>query len=86
MLAPDAPLVIYGESLGTTVATMLAAETQPAGVLLDSSFASALSVVVLGDESGYVATEHQQMKIAAMGERTARPPSPPRRRRRPCGR
>lgn len=28
--------------------------------------ASALSVVVLGDESGYVATEHQQMKIAAM--------------------
>jgi uncharacterized protein len=42
--APDAPLVIYGESLGTTVATMLAAETQPAGVLLDSSFASALAV------------------------------------------
>lgn len=28
--------------------------------------ASALSVVVLGDESGYVATEHQMMKIAAM--------------------
>jgi len=28
--------------------------------------ASALSVVVLGDESGYVATEHQRMKIAAM--------------------
>ncbi|WEK02857.1 MAG: cytochrome ubiquinol oxidase subunit I [Candidatus Devosia phytovorans] len=28
--------------------------------------ASALSVVVLGDESGYVATEHQKMKIAAM--------------------
>ena len=28
--------------------------------------ASALSVVVLGDESGYVATEHQHMKIAAM--------------------
>ena len=28
--------------------------------------ASALSVVVLGDESGYVATEQQQMKIAAM--------------------
>ncbi|MGV3650386.1 MAG: cytochrome ubiquinol oxidase subunit I [Devosia sp.] len=27
---------------------------------------SALSVVVLGDESGYVATEHQKMKIAAM--------------------
>nr|WP_210310449.1 cytochrome ubiquinol oxidase subunit I [Devosia pacifica] len=28
--------------------------------------ASALSVVVLGDESGYIATEHQIMKIAAM--------------------
>lgn len=28
--------------------------------------ASALSVVVLGDESGYVTTEHQQMKLAAM--------------------
>lgn len=28
--------------------------------------ASALSVVVLGDESGYSATEHQQMKIAAI--------------------
>ncbi|HSV28584.1 MAG TPA: cytochrome ubiquinol oxidase subunit I [Candidatus Omnitrophota bacterium] len=28
--------------------------------------ASALSVVVLGDESGYVATENQKMKIAAM--------------------
>ncbi|MDP1788886.1 MAG: cytochrome ubiquinol oxidase subunit I, partial [Rhodoglobus sp.] len=28
--------------------------------------ASALSVVVLGDESGYLATEHQKMKIAAL--------------------
>ncbi|HEX2527336.1 MAG TPA: cytochrome ubiquinol oxidase subunit I [Geminicoccus sp.] len=28
--------------------------------------ASALSVVVLGDESGYVTTEHQRMKLAAM--------------------
>ncbi len=28
--------------------------------------ASALSVVVLGDESGYAATEHQKMKIAAI--------------------
>ncbi|WP_353057824.1 cytochrome ubiquinol oxidase subunit I [Devosia sp. YIM 151766] len=28
--------------------------------------ASALSVVVLGDESGYIATEHQMMKIAAL--------------------
>ena len=28
--------------------------------------ASALSVVVLGDESGYITTDHQQMKLAAM--------------------
>jgi cytochrome d ubiquinol oxidase subunit I len=28
--------------------------------------ASALSVVVLGDESGYLSTEHQKMKLAAM--------------------
>lgn len=28
--------------------------------------AASLSVVVLGDESGYLTTEHQQMKIAAM--------------------
>lgn len=28
--------------------------------------ASSLSVVVLGDESGYVATEHQKMKVAAI--------------------
>ena len=42
--APDAPLLIYGESLGTTVATMLAAQTAPAGLLLDSGFASALAV------------------------------------------
>src|SRR5699024_6003135 len=28
--------------------------------------ASALSVVVLGDESGYLSTEHQKMKIAAV--------------------
>jgi cytochrome d ubiquinol oxidase subunit I len=33
---------------------------------LSFGLASALSVVVLGDESGYVATQHQQMKIAAM--------------------
>ena len=29
-------------------------------------FASALSVVVLGDESGYTVTEHQKMKLAVM--------------------
>ena len=28
--------------------------------------AASLSVVILGDESGYIATEHQQMKLAAM--------------------
>ncbi|WP_343070298.1 cytochrome ubiquinol oxidase subunit I [Pelagibacterium limicola] len=37
-------------------------------MVVASSFglAAALSVVVLGDESGYVATEHQKMKIAAL--------------------
>lgn len=29
-------------------------------------FAAALSTLVLGDESGYVATDHQKMKVAAM--------------------
>lgn len=40
--------------------------------------ASALSVVVLGDESGYTVTEHQKMKIAAMESmwETERPPAP----------
>ncbi|MBP2459747.1 cytochrome d ubiquinol oxidase subunit I [Rhizobium sp. PvP014] len=38
--------------------------------------ASALSVVVLGDESGYVATEHQQMKIAAMESMWETEPAP----------
>jgi pimeloyl-ACP methyl ester carboxylesterase len=42
--APAAPLLVYGESLGSTVAVMLAAEAKPAGVLLDSSFVSALAV------------------------------------------
>lgn len=42
--APQAPLVIYGESLGTTVAVMLAAEVDTAALLLDSAFASALAV------------------------------------------
>ena len=35
-------------------------------VAVSFGLASALSVVVLGDESGYVATEHQKMKIAAL--------------------
>ena len=40
--------------------------------------ASALSVVVLGDESGYAATEHQKMKIAAIEAawRTEKAPAP----------
>jgi cytochrome d ubiquinol oxidase subunit I len=37
-----------------------------ATVALSFGLASALSVVVLGDESGYTASEHQKMKIAAM--------------------
>jgi cytochrome d ubiquinol oxidase subunit I len=35
-------------------------------VAVSFGLASALSVVVLGDESGYIANRHQQMKIAAM--------------------
>jgi cytochrome d ubiquinol oxidase subunit I len=35
-------------------------------VALSFGLASALSVVVLGDESGYTANQHQKMKIAAM--------------------
>jgi len=35
-------------------------------VAISFGLASALSVVVLGDESGYMASEHQKMKIAAI--------------------
>jgi cytochrome d ubiquinol oxidase subunit I len=38
--------------------------------------ASALSVVVLGDESGYTMTEHQKMKIAAMESMWHTEPAP----------
>jgi cytochrome bd ubiquinol oxidase subunit I len=38
--------------------------------------ASALSVVVLGDESGYAATEHQKMKLAAMEAMWETEPAP----------
>ncbi len=38
--------------------------------------ASALSVVVLGDESGYVTTEHQKMKLAAMENMAVTEPAP----------
>ncbi len=37
-------IVVYGESLGTTVAVLLAAEVETAGLVLDSSFASALAL------------------------------------------
>lgn len=42
--APRHPKVIYGESLGTTVAVLLAADVQPDALILDSSFDSALAV------------------------------------------
>jgi len=38
--------------------------------------ASALSVVVLGDESGYLTTEHQKMKLAAMESMWETEPAP----------
>ena len=38
--------------------------------------AAALSVVVLGDESGYLTTEHQKMKLAAMENMDATEPPP----------
>ncbi|HET8710156.1 MAG TPA: cytochrome ubiquinol oxidase subunit I, partial [Spongiibacteraceae bacterium] len=43
-----------------------------------SSFglAAALSVVVLGDESGYVTTEHQKMKLAAIEAMWEQEPAP----------
>lgn len=39
-------------------------------------FAAALSVVVLGDESGYMATEHQKMKLAAIEAMWETEPAP----------
>jgi pimeloyl-ACP methyl ester carboxylesterase len=41
---PGRRLIIVGESLGSTVAVMLAAEVRPAAVVLDSSFDSALAL------------------------------------------
>lgn len=41
---PGAPLVVWGESIGTSVAVMLAAERQVAGVILDSPFTSVRQV------------------------------------------
>lgn len=45
-------------------------------VAVSFGLASALSVVVLGDESGYVANENQQMKIAAMEAMWKTEPAP----------
>ncbi|WP_210191850.1 alpha/beta hydrolase [Rhodomicrobium sp. R_RK_3] len=40
----DSKIVIYGESLGTGVAIQVAAKRQPAGVVLESPFSSAVDV------------------------------------------
>ena len=45
-------------------------------VALSFGLASALSVVVLGDESGYTANQHQKMKIAAMESMWHTEPAP----------
>ena len=42
---PNAPLVVWGESLGTNLAIILAAERQVAGVILDAPFTSVREVV-----------------------------------------
>ncbi|MEO6013682.1 MAG: cytochrome ubiquinol oxidase subunit I [Devosia sp.] len=54
------------------------AELAKRSVVVAASFglAASLSVVVLGDESGYVATEHQKMKIAAMEAMYETEPAP----------
>jgi cytochrome d ubiquinol oxidase subunit I len=47
-----------------------------ATVAISFGLASALSVVVLGDESGYNVTEHQKMKIAAIESEWGTEPAP----------
>jgi cytochrome d ubiquinol oxidase subunit I len=47
-----------------------------ATVALSFGLAASLSVVVLGDESGYTLTEHQKMKIAAMESMWHTEPAP----------
>ncbi|WP_165837494.1 alpha/beta hydrolase [Zavarzinia aquatilis] len=42
--APGARVIIVGESIGTGIATMLAADVRPAGVILDSAFTSAVDI------------------------------------------
>ncbi|MBX3582077.1 MAG: cytochrome ubiquinol oxidase subunit I [Rhizobiaceae bacterium] len=58
VLAVSAWFLLRGRHIGFAKRSM--------AVAASFGLASALSVVVLGDESGYVATEQQKMKIAAM--------------------
>lgn len=58
MLAVSAYFLLRGRNQGFAVRSMT--------VAVSFGLASALSVVVLGDESGYVANNNQKMKIAAM--------------------
>lgn len=50
--------------------------TRSMTVAASFGLASALSVVVLGDESGYVATDHQQVKLAAIEAEWETHPAP----------
>jgi cytochrome d ubiquinol oxidase subunit I len=54
------------------------AEIAKRSMVVAASFglAAALSVVVLGDESGYLTTEHQKMKLAAMENMDVTEPAP----------
>ncbi len=58
VLAISAYYLLRGRNVGFAKRSMTVAAS--------FGLASALSVVVLGDESGYVTTEHQQMKLAAV--------------------
>jgi fermentation-respiration switch protein FrsA (DUF1100 family) len=46
--APDAPIVLYGESLGSGVAVRLATERHVAGLVLETPFTSAVDVARIG--------------------------------------
>jgi uncharacterized protein len=46
--APDAPIVLYGESLGSGVAVRLATERRVAGLVLETPFTSAVDVARIG--------------------------------------
>ncbi len=50
--------------------------TRSATVAISFGLAAALSVVVLGDESGYTVTEHQKMKLAAIESEWHTEPAP----------